>query len=492
MFSSQKMPINQNNPNISTTTQILNISNNKEKNLSLFSKNINFEYRVFGNDITNIALTAFEKGNIVPNKSILKAINLIRSNIKNKERSREKSLIKNRKHSSLRNTKNKKDVKRRPNWKIRMGEDFERKKSRLERKKNDTNKNKLIIMNSKTNSTNSISENENNINISEFNIDNNRLNNSFFYKKEEKSKNEFISKITEVNINIDQENIPLRYQNHQILKKNSKVREINSKYDLQYVKEYQEEIIEYLLSLEQEKRINPNYMKEQKDINDKMRIILIDWLIEVHLKFKLLPETLFLTINFIDRYLQKNQTTRDKLQLIAVSSLLIACKYEEIYPPEISSFVYITDNAYKKEDILNYELKILSSLDYDVTYPTPFRYLEILIVKLGLVDDEIFFYKMQYLLELSLSKLVFYNYTYLELVISCCLFLFENDYNMTQNIIICFELNNKQEKLNKIKNCIYEIKKILEYISENKSAFKGLRQKFAMEKFGCISKIQFL
>jgi cyclin B len=258
------------------------------------------------------------------------------------------------------------------------------------------------------------------------------------------------------------------------------------------VKEYQEEIIEYLLTLEHEKRINPNYMKEQKDINEKMRIILIDWLIEVHLKFKLLPETLFLTINFIDRYLQKNQTTRDKLQLIAVSSLLIACKYEEIYPPEISSFVYITDNAYKKEDILNYELKILSSLDYDVTYPTPFRYLEILIVKLGLVDDEIFFYKMQYLLELSLSKLVFYNYTYLELVISCCLFLFENDYNMTQNIIICFELNNKQEKLNKIKNCIYEIKKILEYISENKSAFKGLRQKFAMEKFGCISKIQFL
>lgn len=76
-------------------------------------------------------------------------------------------------------------------------------------------------------------------------------------------------------------------------------------------------------------------MKEQKDINEKMRIILIDWLIEVHLKFKLLPETLFLTINFIDRYLQKNQTPRDKLQLIAVSSLLIACKYEEIYPRNI-------------------------------------------------------------------------------------------------------------------------------------------------------------
>jgi cyclin B len=258
------------------------------------------------------------------------------------------------------------------------------------------------------------------------------------------------------------------------------------------VKEYQEEIIEYLLSLEHEKRINPNYMHEQRDINEKMRNILIDWLIEVHLKFKLLPETLFLTINFIDRYLQKNQTPRDKLQLIAVSSLLIACKYEEIYPPEISSFVYITDNAYKKEEILNYELKILSTLDYDVTYPTPLRFLEILIIKLGLTNDEIFFYKMQYLLELSLSKLVFYNYTYLELVISCCIFLYENNSNMTQKIILCFDLYNKEEKLWRIKNCINEIKLLLEYMSENKSVFKGLKQKFAMDKFGCISKMKFL
>ena len=344
-------------------------------------------------------------------------------------------------------------------------------------------------MNSKTTSTNNISENENNLNISEFNIENNEEKNIIFYKKEEKFQNEFLTKITEVNIKIDKENIPLTHHTHKNI--SFKEQKIN-KYDLQYVKEYQEEIIEYLLSLEQKKRINPNYMEEQKDINEKMRMILIDWLIEVHLKFKLLPETLFLTINFIDRYLQKNQTTRDKLQLIAVSSLLIACKYEEIYPPEISSFVYITDNAYKQEDILNYELKILYSLDYDITYPTPLRYLEILIVKLGLIDDDIFFYKMQYLLELSLSKLVFYNYTYLELVIACCLFLFENDYNMTQNIITSFDLYNKPEKLYQIKNCIYEIKKLLEYINTNKSVFKGLRQKFAMEKYGCISKIQFL
>ena len=369
-------------------------------------------------------------------------------------------------------------------------DNVEKRKARFERKKNDINKNESMLMKSRTISTNNISENENNINIPEFNIENNNtLNNSLYFNNVENSQNEFISKITGVKIEIKKENKPL---SHHACQKNIYNGELRNKYDLQYVKEYQEEIIEYLFTLEKQKRINPKYMLEQKDLNEKMRIILINWLIEVHLKFKLLPETLFLTINFIDRYLQKNQTSRDKLQLIAVSSLLIACKYEEIYPPEISSFVYITDNAYKKQDILKYELIILSSLDYDLTYPTPLRFLEILIVKLGLVDDEIFFYKMQYLLELSLSKLVFYNYTYLELVLSCCLFLFENDYNMTQNIINCFDLNNKLEKLYKIKNCIYEIKNLLEYINENKTVFKGLRQKFSSEKYGCISKIQFL
>ena len=490
MFANQQIYISQKEHNISTKTQYINNSNHKEKNNSLFPINLYLEHREFGNDLTNIALTAFEKGNVVYNKSILKAIELIKANIKNKERSREKSLTKNRKHNSAKKIRNNiKDIKKGQNWKMAQGAALGQKKTKYQIRKKDSNKNESICFNSKTNSTNIISENENSLNISEFNLENKTTNNFYYNKSQNNCQKEFISKITEINIKIDKENIPL---NNQFQKNGTHYEHINNKFDLQYVKEYQEEIIEYLLSLEYEKRINPNYMKDQKDINEKMRIILIDWLIEVHLKFKLLPETLFLTINFIDRYLQKNQTKRDKLQLIAVSSLLIACKYEEIYPPEISSFVYITDNAYKKEDILDYELKILESLEYDVTYPSPLRYLELLIVKLGLIGDDIFYYKMRYLLELSLSKLIFYNYTYLESVISCCLFLYEDDYNMTQNILMCFDLYDKQEKIMKIKNCIYDIKKLLEYTNENKGAFKGLRQKFSSEKFKCISKMKLL
>lgn len=90
-----------------------------------------------------------------------------------------------------------------------------------------------------------------------------------------------------------------------------------------------------------------------------MRSILVDWLVEVHLKFKLIPESLYLTVNLIDRFLEKSHIHRSKLQLVGVTGMLIACKYEEIYPPIVKDFVYITDNAYTKEEILEMEKDML-------------------------------------------------------------------------------------------------------------------------------------
>ena len=93
-------------------------------------------------------------------------------------------------------------------------------------------------------------------------------------------------------------------------------------------------------------------MASQTDINDKMRAILVDWLVEVHLKFKLMPETLYLTVNLIDRFLAKKPVTRKNLQLVGVTAMLIASKYEEIWAPEVRDFVYISDKAYTREQIL--------------------------------------------------------------------------------------------------------------------------------------------
>ena len=490
MFENQKILLRRNNSNNLTKPQKLNISNPKEKEINNYFKIKSKEHREFGQDLTNLALTVFGNSNISQNKSILKAIQIIKANKKNKERSREKSLIKEKKQNCIKiekkgiiDIKNGKEMGIRPLEKKRIG------------RKNEINKSKKSnnLERSKTNNLENINcENiANNVNISEFSLDNEQ-------NEENLQKNEYINKITEVNIKLDKENIPklnnIKSKNifPNINEINLFTEKINPKYDLQFAEEYQEEIIPYLFSLENEKRINPNYMLKQNDINEKMRMILIDWLTEVHLKFKLLPETLFLTINFIDRYLQNNQTPRDKLQLIAVSSLLIACKYEEIYPPEISSFVYITDNAYKKEDILNYEVKILGDLEYDLTYPSPLRYLEIVAIKMGFKNDKTFLNKMMYLIELCLSKLFFYNYTCLELVLACCLFLYESNYFFVQNLIRCFNMDENFRKFEKIKNCAFEIKKHLEYMNENKNVFKGVKQKYATEKFGCISMNEFL
>ena len=417
MFENQKILLRKNNSDNLTKIQKINISNPKEKEANKYVKKISKGNREFGHDLTNLALTVFGNNNISQNKSILKAIQIIKANKKNKERSREKSLIKEKKQNNTKIVKTGNiDIKKECGLgEGNLGKKRIWKKSEINKSKNSTN-----LQRSKTTSLENTNC-ESCVNISEFILDEEQ-------NEENIQKNENINTITEINIKLDKQNIPknnLKLKNSLSIPKENKLFTdiLFPKYDLQFAEEYQEEIIPYLFSLEDKKRINPNYMLKQNDINEKMRMILIDWLIEVHLKFKLLPETLFLTINFIDRYLQNNQTSRDKLQLIAVSSLLIACKYEEIYPPEIASFVYITDNAYKKEEILEYEIKILGDLDYDLTYPTPLRFLEVVSVKLGLTNDKSFINKMMYLIELCLSKLYFYNYTYLELVIACCLFL---------------------------------------------------------------------
>ena len=476
MFENQKIILRKINSTILTKPQKINISNPKEKNISNITKKISMDHREFGHDLTNLALTVFGNSNISQNKSILKAIEIIKANKKNKERSREKSLIKEKKQNNIRVEKNiNNDSKKMKGF---GGKYLEKKKFS---KKNDINKSK-----NSSRLTNLEKNKFDNVNtISEFKLDNEQKDNKENMQKNQK--NEYINKITEINLKLDKDILPKNNLNinNISIKPNNDI--LLPKYDLQFAEEYQEEIIPYLISLENEKRINPNYMSKQNDINEKMRMILIDWLIEVHLKFKLLPETLFLTINFIDRYLQNNQTPRDKLQLIAVSSLLIACKYEEIYPPEISSFVYITDNAYTKEEILNYEIKILGDLEYDITYPTSLRFLEILLIKLNLSKDNIFINKMMYLIELCFSKLYFYNFTYLELVLSCCLFLYEKNLIMTQNVIKCFNLGDNYNKMEKIKKCIFEIKNLVEYMNENKNVFKGVRQKYSLEKYGSIS-----
>jgi len=142
----------------------------------------------------------------------------------------------------------------------------------------------------------------------------------------------------------------------------------------QLVSEYVNDIYEYMRHLEARYSIPEKYL-DGRDINGRMRGILVDWLVQVHLRFHLLQETLYLTIAIIDRFLEHQEVSRSKLQLVGVTAMLVASKYEEMYAPEIADFVYITDNAYTKSDIRKMECIILKTLDFQLGRPLPLHFL---------------------------------------------------------------------------------------------------------------------
>ncbi|EPY32399.1 cyclin A [Angomonas deanei] len=133
---------------------------------------------------------------------------------------------------------------------------------------------------------------------------------------------------------------------------------------------------------------SPHYLQYQPEVNEKMRMILIDWLVDVHLKFKLHTETFFLCVNLIDRYLSvfntkygstdgnnnNNFISRAKLQLVGVCAMLLASKYEEIWPPEIKDCVHISANTYSREEIIITERAICAALNFRLTVPTAFPF----------------------------------------------------------------------------------------------------------------------
>ncbi|PWW76033.1 hypothetical protein C7212DRAFT_195144 [Tuber magnatum] len=106
-----------------------------------------------------------------------------------------------------------------------------------------------------------------------------------------------------------------------------------------------------------------------------MRGILVDWLIEVHTRFRLLPETLFLAVNIVDRFLSAKIVELDKLQLVGVTAMFIAAKYEEVFSPGVQYFRSVADDGFTEEEILQAERYVLTTLNYNLSYPNPMNFL---------------------------------------------------------------------------------------------------------------------
>ena len=172
---------------------------------------------------------------------------------------------------------------------------------------------------------------------------------------------------------------------------------------------YHDLILDHLRERQSVYSFDKEYMARQPDINKKMRSILVDWLVDINIKFKLMPQTLFKTVNLIDRYLAIREVTKHELQLLGITALLIQCKYEEVYPPQLKDFVAVCDNAYSKEEILDMESEVLNSLEFDLNQPNSLYFLQILQYKIKMDEKPLAF--VRYILETTLleASIVRYN-----------------------------------------------------------------------------------
>jgi len=140
--------------------------------------------------------------------------------------------------------------------------------------------------------------------------------------------------------------------------------------------EYAQEIYAYLRQMEKRGVVRSDFLSGCP-ITDKMRAVLVDWLVEVQMQFKLLQETLFLTVNTLDRFLavEGKNVNRSRLQLVGVAAMFLVSKIEEVYAPAVSDFVYITDNAYSGAEIRQMELQIIRALNFDLCQPISLNFL---------------------------------------------------------------------------------------------------------------------
>ena len=306
-----------------------------------------------------------------------------------------------------------------------------------------------------------------------------------FHKKNDNniiySKKQVFSDIININKNnknLKEESALLNYiENKKIHKENKKI----TKEDIQNCNEYINEIFSHLKETENLNLPLENYMeKTQSEINERMRIILLDWLIDVQLKFKLLPETLFLTINIIDRYLSISKATKENLQLIGITSMLIACKYEEIYFPEIKDFIYMTDNTYSKDEVLKMEYEILKKLEFNITNPSSLRFLEIYNFYLKL-DNKIYFLA-KYFLELSLV-----NYKQIKFLPSI---IATSAIYLSKKQDVLFDENELWNitgyTFNDIEECYLRLKEYIFHLDNTQ--YLAVKRKYSSEKYFSVSK----
>ena len=257
--------------------------------------------------------------------------------------------------------------------------------------------------------------------------------------------------------------------------------------DVCFAVPYVREIYAHNRRLEARVRPNQNYMEEtQIDITPTMRGILVDWLVEVAEEYRLVPDSLYLSVAYIDRFLSKVSVVRSKLQLVGVTCMLLASKYEEIYAPQVRDFCFITDNTYKEKEVIEMEQRVLDTLDYNLTQPTVRTFLRRFLraaVRGGEGDSKLES-MASFLAELSLldyGMIVFCPSQVAASAITIALYVLEQPvWHSTLEHYTGYRL----EELEQCVTTLYRV-----YRTNRGSALPAIREKYNKLRFKCVSSI---
>lgn len=252
----------------------------------------------------------------------------------------------------------------------------------------------------------------------------------------------------------------------------------------QHVAAYAQEIFQKLRREEPMHLPSPTYMERQVHLNAKMRGILVDWLVDVHKKYKLRQETLFLAVQLTDRFLDIQVIAQRQLQLVGATTLMIASKFEEIHPPQLKEFVYVTDKAYSREEILKMEVHILKALQFQICSPTAWHFLERYQFVDGCADAHS--HLAWYLLELTLPDYKMLKYAPSHLAAASLL--------LSNKLLRRPSWTNAAVRHTKmtepmLKECAKEICVLFE--GAEKNSLQALRRKFSESKYHSVAKLNF-
>jgi len=251
----------------------------------------------------------------------------------------------------------------------------------------------------------------------------------------------------------------------------------------QECQEYESEIVAGLFAEESLHMPRPDYMANQANLNGKMRGILIDWLVEVHMKYKLRRETLYLAVSLIDRYMAKMPVPRNRLQLVGVVGMFVAAKFEQINPPPVVDFVYITDNTFTKEDIMSMECDMLSALSFSVVVPTQAHFFDYLL-KANQSNAEEYRALVDYLLELALVDLRMIKHAPSRLV-SAALLLSNEIVGRPAWPQAMVQISRYSDAA--LRGCVDEFRALLR--AAPSGALQAVRKKYSLQQRCCVAKL---